>query len=121
MDPGHAMPVAVLQIIKNYVWEFHRADAIERYTKLSAESHIRSCIGQICEDIRHNTPTYQFNILTSRNSNLRLRLFLPDCNPNAMHTGLRIPESHIVSIQRRSLSLHPANMYPAAVEFVDGL
>jgi hypothetical protein len=99
------VPSPVRRIIYGWLDEFNRADMIERYTV--ARTIFTEPMRFICEDIKTNTPVYTFNILTQSHAHMRLSISLPDCNPTRVRTGLRIPESHIVSWARRSRSVIP--------------
>ena len=102
MNLAQEIPSVILHQITAWMLEFDRADAIERYKTCNITQ--RENMKYICEDIRFNTPAYQFDILTQSHSHLRLSMYLPDCNPSKLFTGLHIPESHIVQIRRRCLS-----------------
>lgn len=115
MDPPSSIqprwiPDDVQRLIMNWVWELHRYDATERFNAIYAEEAHRIAMRAICYDIHCNQPTYYFNILTQRGSHLRLALMLPDCNPQTVQLGMRIPESSIITSNRRALSCQPAEM-----------
>ena len=99
-----SLPEVLHAMILAWVREFNRRDAMDRYPPpldhQAAMSHVR-------EDIRMNPPTYLFQVLTVHRAHLQLAIHLPDCNPARVHTGLRIPESHIVAWSRRVLAIPP--------------
>ena len=96
------LPSPVRRIIEAWTLDFERAEAHARMEAIWAEETHRTQMRHICEDIRMNPPTYVFDILTQRNAHVRMPVTLPDCDPHRVRTGLRIPESHIVSWQRRT-------------------
>jgi hypothetical protein len=93
-----------------YPWliEFYRYDMIERYNN---RHMFCEQMKYVCEDIRANTPLYVLNILTQTRYNIQMPFTLPNCDPNHVRTDIRIPQSHIVSWYRRSLSTKKTHIY----------
>jgi hypothetical protein len=109
MEPRHRwIPTEIQQIILDWMLELHRADAIQAYEAAWSDSIRRTAVTMICEDIRSNPPTYQFDVLTQRRSHLRLAIVLPDCNPVSVQLGNRIPEASLIAFRRRARACCPA-------------
>ena len=92
------LPESIERLLWEWLYEFHRRDAMDR---LPAPPEHRAAMQLLREDIRMNPPTYIFQILTVHRAHLQLQMHLPDCNPATVHTGLRIPVSHILTWRRR--------------------
>ena len=107
MDPRW-IPAELQQIILNWVTELHRADAIQAYEAAWSDPVRRAAATIICEDVRSNPPTYQFDVLTQRRSHLRLSIVLQDCNPASVQLGRRIPETSLIACSRRARACCPA-------------
>jgi len=71
------LPLEVENIIWGFVWEFHRADAVERWRARMNLVDVNAW-RDICYDIRSNVPRYTFIVGSEP---LRLSVFAPDCNP----------------------------------------
>lgn len=122
MNPGHRMPSSIIYIINDWIFEFHRADAVARYHLCRNNAALRTCMSHICSDIRNNPPTYQVDILTQQRTYMRLRFYLYDCNPNEIQSLLPVSELHhgqaIVSIRRRSIASRALSTYSHIVEII---
>jgi hypothetical protein len=109
MEPRQRwIPTEIQQLILGWITELHRADAIQRYEMAWSDVARRATAAIICEDIRSNPPTYQFDVLTQRRSHLRLAIMLPDCNPASVQLGRLIPETSMVAFRRRARACCPA-------------
>jgi hypothetical protein len=92
-----ALPSPVRRLIEAWTLDFERADAHDR---MQASGDHRAALRHVVEDIRRNPPTYMFDILTQSRAHVRMPVTLPDCDPQRVRTGLRLPESHIVAWKR---------------------
>ncbi len=76
------LPLEVVDIILDFVHEFHRADSIERYnnTILLQKSHEWNLI---LDDIRNNVPRYSLRIYLQNILSIpfTISIFSPDCKP----------------------------------------
>ncbi len=131
------LPDILIQNIMDWIWEFHRADAVERFRIGRQNTQLCQNLACVCEDIRHNPPTYQLDILTAatrphyslvpapngtqRGMHMRMRLYLYECNPHQVQADLHLPESHCVSIRRCSLACRTLYTYPAMIEILPSL
>jgi hypothetical protein len=91
------LPDSIERLLHEWLYEFYRRDAMDLLPPPPAH---RVAMQLLREDIRMNPPTYIFQILTVHRAHLQLQMHLPDCNPQQVHTGLRVPVSHIVSWHR---------------------
>lgn len=101
MSAATRIPTTVLRIIYDFMLEFHRADAVERFRM---GQQLREPMARICDDIRHNPPTYQLDMLTQGHAHMRLRIYLYDCDPHRIQRTMRIPASQLIGIRRCSLA-----------------
>jgi hypothetical protein len=97
------LPSPLRRLIDVWTLDFERADAQERLAAYQDRAPLR----RLCEAIRSNQPTYVFEIRTQRGAHIHMPITLPDCDPSRVRTGMRIPESHIVTWRRRANILHP--------------
>jgi hypothetical protein len=95
------LPSPVRRLVEGWTLEFERADAHARLEAIWAHEAHRAAMRHICEDVRMNPPTYVFDILTRHGAHIQMPLALPDCDPQRVRTGLRLPESHIATWRRR--------------------
>jgi hypothetical protein len=92
------LPSPVRRLIEAWTLDFERADA---HARMETNGTHRTAMRYIAEEIRVNPPTYMFDILTHSRAHIRMPVVLPDCDPHRVRTGLRLPESHIVTWTRR--------------------
>jgi len=105
----HAIPINITSpirhIIQTWCVEFDRYHATERLQTFRTNPTIQRIWRYIREDIHSNIPIYLFDILTQSGTHIRWPLALIDCNPQKVHTGMRLPESHIVAWNRRAVTI----------------
>uniref|UniRef100_A0A6C0D9L9 Uncharacterized protein n=1 Tax=viral metagenome TaxID=1070528 RepID=A0A6C0D9L9_9ZZZZ len=99
------VPSPVRRIIWCWKIEFDRLDALERLFHFTMQPATQQMWQYICEDIRTNTPTYVFDILTCSGTHIAWPMCLYDCDPHKVQTGYRIPISHIVTWRRRAKTI----------------
>ncbi len=99
-----ALPSPVRRILEVWVVEFERRDAMERLAAARADESNTAMRQHLCEDIRMNPPTYVLDILTQRRAHIHMPITLPDCDPHRIQTGMRLPESHILTWRRRAVA-----------------
>ena len=97
------LPSELQNIIVRWVCEFNRVDAIERMPAFRCT--YGETMRRVFDDIRNNAPLYVFHILTSSKHVISISLILPQCDPYSVDLRHRIPESHICSYVRCSLTL----------------
>ncbi len=96
------IPSHVRRLIDRWVLEFDRVDAMERTHAISQSAWFALGWEQLCASLRECTPMYDLNILTQSGRHLLWPMALADCDPQRVRTEVRIPESHIVTWQRRA-------------------
>ena len=96
--PPLSLPESIERLLYEWLHEFYRRDAMDL---LPAPPEHQAAMRPLCEDLRMNPPVYIFQIRTVHRAALQLRVHLPDCYPQQVHTGLRIPVSHILTWHRR--------------------
>lgn len=72
------LPVDNIRLINDWLYEFHRVDAI--YRVRTFQNTWGSLWEVICEDIRFNTPRYSLMLPDGRDI-VVFSIFSPDCNP----------------------------------------
>ena len=97
------LPSELQNIIVRWVCEFNRVDAIERMATFRIA--YGDIMRHVVNDIRNNVPLYVFHILTCSKHVISISLILPHCDPYSVDLRHRIPESHICSYVRCSLTL----------------
>jgi len=97
------LPSDVQNIIVRWVCEFNRVDAIDRLAAFRIV--YGETMRHVVDDIRNNVPLYAFHILTCSKRVISISLMLPQCDPYSVDLRYRIPESHICSYARCSLTL----------------
>jgi hypothetical protein len=99
-----ALPSPVRRVIEAWTIEFERRDAMDRLAAALADETLVAVLRHLRDDIRMNPPTYVLDILTQRRAHIHMPITLPDCDPHRIQTGMRLPESHILTWRRRAVA-----------------